>query len=329
MAANIDVLSSTLQHYSKKETDQLYKRLPFLDLAKDYKGIEVLPGGSSIVRPIVVGEHSVVTELATGYEPIDLTVGSFMNRAQYEWCDLVMPIVLSKKDQMENSGPDAIVGLMNAKLQAVMSAMRRTINRRIISGVGPTSLHTLNGEFEATGFLEAGVAAAATQTNTVGALQKSVLDVEGWYNSFLEGAAADIVADLTELYQEANQFTPAGQVQGILMNPATFRAYKAALYPNERYVDSAALDGGNLKLAFAGATVMQENEMPANGGASTRFSAMLLNFSGIKLALHKDGNFQASEFMVDAATAALTAHIHFKGQLIADHLRGSGILSGI
>ena len=329
MAANIDVLSTTLQHYSKKETDLLYKKLPFMDMAKELKGIEIVPGGSSIVRPVVIGEHSVTTEVVTGYEPIDLTVGSIMNRAQYEWCDLVRPIVLTQKDQMENSGPDAIVGLMKVKLEAVMSSLRRELNRRIISGVGPTSLNTLNGEFSTGGFLEAGAAAAATQTNTVGGLQKSVIDAEGWYNSFFQGTAATVVADLTELYQEANQFTSSGQVQGIIMNPATFRAYKSALYGNERYVDTASLDGGNLKLAFAGAVVMQDNEMPANAGASTRFSAMMLNFSGLKLVLHKDGNFQASSFMVDPATAALTAHVLFKGQLVADHLRGCGILSGI
>jgi hypothetical protein len=44
-------------------------------------------------------------------------------------------------------------------------------------------MSSLNGFTLTTGFLEEGAADAANQTNIVGGLQKSVLNVPGWFNS--------------------------------------------------------------------------------------------------------------------------------------------------
>jgi hypothetical protein len=89
------------------------------------------------------------------------------------------------------------------------------------------------------------------------------------------------------------------------------------------------LDGGRLQLAFAGAVVEQDNEMPTNGGAGNQFSAYMLNFEGIKMVIHSDADFALSPMEHVSGTTARSANLYFKGQLIADHLRGSGVLFGL
>jgi hypothetical protein len=190
-------------------------------------------------------------------------------------------------------------------------------------------MSSLNGFTLTTGFLEEGAPAPATQTNIVGGLQKSVLDVPGWYNSVQAGTAATIVADLTALYQDCNQFSPFGDVNAIIVNPATFAAYKAALFNNERFMSSDKLDGGRLQLAFHSAVMEQDNEMPNNTGGAAKFSAYMLNFEGIKMCIHSDADFALSPMEHISGTTARAAQLYFKGQLIADHLRGSGLLTGI
>jgi hypothetical protein len=131
------------------------------------------------------------------------------------------------------------------------------------------------------------------------------------------------------VYQDTNQFSPFGDVRAIIVNPATFQAYKAALFTNERFMSADSLDAGRLQLAFHGAVMEQDNEMPANAGAATRFSALLLNFEGIKMVMHPDGDYSVGPFEHISGTTARAAQLYWKGQLIADHLRGCGVLSGI
>jgi len=331
MAISNDLLSSTLYSIRDSEVDQLYRKTAFLDLCKQNGGIEYEDGGIKIQRPLSVIDHSTITSLPTGYEPVSLAVSDVLRPAIYEWSDFVAPIVITKKEELENQSEKAIVKIVEARMKNVMSMLRREINRQVLAGSSTTltTLNSLNGEASTTGFLEAGAAAPGTQTNTIGGLQKSALDVPGWYNSFLQGTAGTVVDDMTQVYQDCQQFSPFGDVRAIIVNPATFAAYKAALFTNERFINEKTLDGGRLQLAFAGAAVEQDNEMPLNAGAATRFSAVMLNFEGIKMVMHPDGDYSVGPFEHISGTTARAAQLYWKGQLIADHLRGCGVLSGI
>ena len=331
MAISNDLLSSTLYSIRDSEIDQLYRKTAFLDLIKSGGGIEYENGGIKIQRPLSVVDHSTITQLATGYEPVSLAVSDILKPAIYEWADFVAPIVITQREELENNGEKAIVKILEARMKNVMSMLRRELNKQILAGTSTvlSTMSSLNGFTLTTGFLEEGAPAAATQTNTVGGLSKATLNVPGWFNSVEAGTAATIVADLTALYQDCNQFSPFGDVNAIIVNPATFAAYKAALFTNERFMSSDKLDGGRLQLAFHGAVMEQDNEMPDNGGGANKFSAYMLNFEGIKMCIHSDADFALSPMEHISGTTARAAQLYFKGQLIADHLRGSGVLTGI
>lgn len=332
MAISNDLLSSTLYSIRDAEVDQLYRKTAFLDLVKAAGGIEYEDGGIKIQRPLSVVDHSTITQLATGYEPVSLAVSDVLKPAIYEWSDLVAPIVITKREELENNGEKAIVKILEARMKNVMSMLRRELNKQILAGTSATlsTMSTLNGFSLTTGFLENGLPTPAGQTNTVGGLAKNTLNVPGWFNSFQASTGAgNIVADLTSLYQECNQFSPFGDVNAIIVNPATFAAYKAALFDKERYMQADKLDGGRLQLAFAGAVMEQDNEMPDNTGGAAKYSAYLLNFEGIKMVIHSDGDFALSPMEHISGTTARAAQLYFKGQLIADHLRGSGLLTGL
>ena len=332
MAISNDLLSSTLYSIRDSEVDQLFRKTAFLDLVKSAGGIEYEDGGIKIQRPLSVVDHSTITQLATGYEPVSLAVSDILKPAVYDWSDFVAPIVITQKEELENQGEKAIVKILEARMKNVMGMLRRELNKQILAGTSATlsTMSSLNGFTLTTGFLEEGAAAPATQTNIVGGLQKSVLNVPGWYNSRLQSTgAANIVADLTAVYQEANQFSPFGDVRAIIVNPLTFASYKAALFDKERFMSADKLDGGRLQLAFANAVVEQDNEMPTNGGGGNQYSAYLLNFEGIKMCIHSDADFALSPMEHVSGTTARSANLYFKGQLIADHLRGSGVLFGL
>jgi len=332
MAISNDLLSSTLYAIRDAEVDQLYRKTAFLDLVKSAGGIEYEDGGIKLQRPLSVVDHSTITQLATGYEPVSLAVSDVLKPAIYEWQDFVAPVVITKKEELENQGEKAIVKIVEARMKNVMAMFRRELNKQILAGTSTVmgNMSSLNGFTLTTGFFEEGAATAAGQTNTVGGLAKNTLNVPGWFNSVvaLTGTVAALNNDMTELYQECNQFSPFGDVNAIIVNANLFASYKSSLFERERYMSSDKLDGGRLQLAFAGAVVEQDNEMPTNGGGANTYAGYMLNFQGIKMCFHSDGDFAVSPFEFISGTTARSAQVYLKAQLIADHLRGSGVLTG-
>ena len=67
-----DLLSSTLYSIRDGEVDELFQKVAFLDAAKSNGGTEMEDGGTMIVRPLSLVEHSSITELPTGYESVSL-----------------------------------------------------------------------------------------------------------------------------------------------------------------------------------------------------------------------------------------------------------------
>jgi hypothetical protein len=162
MAISNDLLSSTLYAIRDAEVDQLYRKTAFLDLVKSAGGIEYEDGGIKLQRPLSVVDHSTITQLATGYEPVSLAVSDVLKPAIYEWQDFVAPVVITKKEELENQGEKAIIKIVEARMKNVMGMFRRELNKQILAGTSTvmSNMSSLNGFTLTTGFLEEG---AATQ----------------------------------------------------------------------------------------------------------------------------------------------------------------------
>tara|TARA_R110000787_G_scaffold265692_1_gene371757 strand:+ start:7412 stop:8422 length:1011 start_codon:yes stop_codon:yes gene_type:complete len=320
-----DLLSSTLYSIRDGEVDELFQKVAFLDAAKSNGGTEMEDGGTMIVRPLSLVEHSSITELPTGYESVSLAVSDVLRPAEYAWEDFVAPIVISKKEELENSSEKAVVKIVEARMRSVMGMLRRELNKQILAGSSTvlSGMNTLNGNV-ATGFIEGTL--RGNQTNTVGNISKTTYaTTTGWQNQYGTAAGAFRAGAglnaMFAIYSAANQRAPMGDISTIIASEASFGNYKRALQANERYIDQKVLDGGRMSLAFAGSAIEQDLEMPV-----ADHSMYFLNFDAIKLITHKDADFTVSPFESVVGTTARAAQLYWKGQLIADHLGSLGTL---
>lgn len=333
MAISNDLLSSTLYSIRDGEVDELYQKVAFLDAARKHGGIEKEDGGIKIQRPLSIAEHSSITQLPTGYEPVSLAVRDVLQPAVYDWCDFTAPIVVTKKEELENSGEKAIVKIVEARMRSVMSMLRRELNKQILAGNSTilTTMNTLSPAATA-GFFE--VETKATQSHTVGGVSKATFNVPGWTNQIFDVGAAfgtDGIRGMQALYIGANSVSPMGDVNTVLLSENAMANYRRALFQQERYINEKTLDGGRMSLAFAGAAVEQDLELGFSATSvafakTAPVSGYMLNFNGIKLVLHKDADFAVSPFEHVAGTTARAAQLYVKTQLIADHLGSCGVL---
>jgi hypothetical protein len=335
MAISNDLLSSTLFSIRDGEVDELYQKTAFLDSARKHGGIEKEDGGIKIQRPLSIAEHSTITQLPTGYEPVSLAVRDVLQPAIYDWCDFTSPIIVTRKEELENSGEKAIVKIVEARMRSVMSMLRRELNKQIIAG-NSTILTTMNtlSPAAATGFFE--VETKPNQSRTVGGVSKATFNVNGWTNQIFNVGAAfgtDGIRGMQSLYISSNSVSPMGDINTVLLSENAMANYRRALFAQERYISEKVLDGGRMSIAFAGAAVEQDLELGFNATSSAAsfnvtapVSGYMLNFKGVKLVLHKDADFAVSPFEHVAGTTARAAQLYVKTQLIADHLGSCGVL---
>ena len=330
MAISNDLLSSTLYSIRDTEVDELYKKVAFLDGVRRAGGVETEPGGIKIQRPLSIQEHSTITQLATGYEPVSLAVNDVLRPAIYDWADFTAPIVITRKEEMENSGEYAIVKILEARMKSVMGMLRRELNKQVLRGDSAvlTALNTLNGDVgigSATGFLEH--LDSGTQTNVVGGVSKATFQtVPGWQNQFANAGGTLAMTDLYNLYIAANSVAPSGDISHLIMSDSAFSQYRNLLFTQERFVQTDKLDGGRMALAFNGAVAEQDPEMGFGSSVAGNCDAYMLNYDGIKLVFHSEGDFAVSPFEHISGTTARAAQLYVKVQLVADHLGGQGVL---
>lgn len=330
MAISNDVLSSTLRILLEEEVDNLFKATPLLDQMKKKGRIDLYDGGQKLDVPLILAEHSSITQLASGYEPVNLAVQDAMRNASYNWCDFVAPIVITEKEELSNKGERAIVSIAEARMKSVMGLLQREFEKQIIAGTSTvlSELNTLNGVDKA-GFLEEN--AFGSQTNSVGGILKS--DFPNDYQNQIKDSASGFgggtgtgITDLTDLYIDCQLRTPgAGAPDLILCSPQMYSLYKGLLFNNERFINESALDGGKLSLAFHGAQMYVDPFLPAAGTPKT-ISAYALNTDYIRLAMDSDANFRMSDFEMISGYCARSAKIYTRVQLYAEHLASQGLL---
>ena len=332
MAISNDLLSSTLYSIRDTEVDELFKKVAFLDGVRKAGGIDTESGGIKIQRPLSIAEHSTITQLSTGYEPVSLAVNDVLRPAIYEWCDFTAPIVITRKEEMENSGEYAVVKILEARMKSVMGMLRRELNKQILTNGSTvlTGMNTLNGNAagsgSSTGFLEHAAATAGAQTNTVGGISKTAFPVAGWLNQFQNAGGTLAMSDLYDLYIAANSVAPSGDISHLIMSASALAQYRNLLFAQERFVQTDKLDGGRMGLAFNGAIAEQDPEMGFASSVAGNVDAYMLNYDGIKLVFHTEGDFAVSPFEHISGTTARAAQLYVKVQLVADFLGGQGVL---
>jgi hypothetical protein len=207
-----DILASTLRILRDKEVDNTFKIIPLVDSINTLGNVEEVDGGSYVDSPVILTDHSTITQLSNGYEAVSLAVKDPMRTATYSWCDATAPVVITRKEELSNKGERAIIRIAEARLKQTMGMFKREIEKQLIAGSSTilTELQSLNGLDAATGWFEE--AAFGSQTNTVGGIAKGSFPLS-WQNQVQTGSfATNGLKKMQALLIDCQQFAPEGDV---------------------------------------------------------------------------------------------------------------------
>ena len=239
MAGNPDfnaLLSTTLQNYQPTLVDNIFKDLVLLNHLNERGRVQVEEGGTSIVEPLMYAVNNTVASYA-GYDTIDLTPQDGISAAEYQWKQMAASIAISGIEEAKNRGTEAIIKLLNAKIQQSEMSLKSSLNSMLYSDGTGNGGKDFNGLGNIVG----------TQDNSVGGIDSTT---NTWWNptQATNMAATLSLVNMADVYNRASKGSDVADL--IVTNNSLYEKYESLLTPNVRYQDVAKANAGFQNLMF-------------------------------------------------------------------------------
>lgn len=325
-----EYLNSTLEAWrSKKATSIIDRPVPFIEDLMSMGMGEPKQGGDGMRIPLRVRRHSNTVKLATGYEPMDLSVQPTLDGGKIDWLDLARAVVISGHEERINGGPEAMVKIALDREEDTLYHLKMEWQQAILTGnvAAWSDCETLNGIDYTDGWLEH--RSYGSQTNTVEAVSKSTYAGQvGWNQQFYDMQNSFSTYGLVGAFavqSRIESLSMFGDSNGVWYGTRLFgENYKRDLQPQERYATEKDLDGLKRALLLGGKKlkiIYQDLPSAGTNSATYKASAIHVDWNHVKWSVCAGANMKASPYKECAplydVSAKLISHM---GQLHTDYL---------
>jgi len=110
-----DIMATTIENRSKKIADNVTNNNALLKRLSTKGKIKTVSGGTYIMQELSFAENSNAGWYS-GYDILPTGVTDVLSAAQYDWKQAAVPVVISGLEQLQNSGKEAMIDLMESRL---------------------------------------------------------------------------------------------------------------------------------------------------------------------------------------------------------------------
>lgn len=314
MSLNYDALTAlTKKKYIPKLVDNIFKSNPFLMYLK--KRIQTYDGGYKIVEPLIYGNIQGITSYSL-YDQIAYDTNIPISAAEFEPKNVVAPIIISKDEELRNSGDVQVLNMLKSKIRIVEETLKSSLTT-MLYGDG-----TGNG-----GKDMSGLGAAIATTGTYGGILR---DTYTWWrakvtsNSGTPGTPATLNLDnMIRMFLAISDGND--QPDLLLCGLATWHEYYKLIERNTMLttqLGKTMASYGFQTLEFMGKPIIADPNC-AEG------SIYFLNSKYMKFRVHKQANFATTKFRSDDTRIARKQEILLTGNLTINNCRRFGKLTDI
>lgn len=291
------LLSTTLDKHRDQLADNVFNSRPLTYWLVDRKKrLRKEKGGVKIVEPLVHAANSDFSSYA-GYDPIAITPQAGITAAEYEWRQLAVPVVISGIEEFQNSGEEAVINLLEAKIMQAEETMKSQMNIMMFGdGTGNSGKNWLG--------LSALVGNHQLGPTTVGGINCTTGGNEYWRSAVDYSASTDRAlteALMRSLYNSCSDGGSDTPDMGVTTR-VLFEKFESLLTPSVRYNDVESANLGFENLTFKGKPIFWDNDCPAE-------NLFFLNSKYISVVGGSDRWFKATPFSnpLDDTTGAAGA----------------------
>lgn len=295
------VLATTLDNHSANLEDNIFKARPLTYWFLDKGRIRTKSGGVTIVEPLIYGRNDTFGSYS-GYDTILTTPQDGITAAKYNWKQIAASIAISGLEEAQNSGEDAVLDLLEAKVMQTEESISDGLNDMLFAdGTG-------NSSKDFSGLLE-----VFQTANTFGGIDRSDSLNSWWRPTVYTTTEVVTRAKVDNLYNTCSKGSvhPDFEITGQTL----YEKFESLLQVNERYTDHKTAEAGFQNLVHKSAVLMFEQDDIAAG------DWYFLNSKHIGLVRHATKWFERSPFQASTALGgdAKYALITSMGNLVVNN----------
>jgi len=266
--ANIsDILATTIENRSRKIADNVTNNNAILRRLSQRGKIKTISGGYKIMQELSFAENTNAGWYS-GYDLLPVGISDVISAAEFDIKQAAVPVVISGLEQLQNSGREQMIDLMESRLSVAESTLSNLITGGLYSdgtGAGGKEIDGLN----------AAVPLDPTATPYGG--------IDGNTFTFWQNGVKNS-ADLTTLQADWNELW-AGLVRGqdrpdlIMADAVAWQAYLGTLQAQQRFNNTDMADAGFNSIKFMDADVVLDGGIynGSNGSGAPVGTAFFLN----------------------------------------------------
>jgi len=316
-----DIIATTIQSRTRQIADNVTKNNALLSRLSQRGNIKTVSGGSSILEELSFAENAN-GGFYSGYDLLPVAAQDVISAAEFTLKQYAVPVVMSGLEMLQNSGKEAFIDLMEARLNVAEATMVNQLSASIYSdGTG-------SGGKEIVG-LNAAVPSNPT-TGTYGGINRATWSF--WQSKLYDFSAAPgaptpsattIQTGLNTLWSSLVRGTDRPDL--VVLDNVYWSYYMSSLQANQRFTDPSAANLGFPSLKFMDADVVLDGGI---GGYCPSSTGFMLNTKFMKWRPHRDRNMvplspnrryainQDAEVQILAWAGALTCNgAQFQGRI--------------
>jgi hypothetical protein len=292
----------TKDKFLPKLYDNIFNGNPLLNRAKSKGWYSKIDGGKKVLIPLEYAELSA-SAWYTGAETLDNTDNETMTAAEYAWKSVYCSIVISRQDELMNSGDSQVIDLVKSKMKTAEKTMRKKLSSGLYSaGTDPKEIVGLRVHL-------------ATSQSPGGISQTD----NSWWQAQIDSTTTTLT--LPAMQAVDNDCSEDDEKPTVLVsNKTLFNSYWGLLQPHQRFVDKNTGDAGFTSLMFNGKPYICDSNAPASHLA-------FLNEGHLHLKVHKDEDMRFEPFAKPINQNVKVGRIYWFGVFGSSNNRFHGALT--
>jgi hypothetical protein len=248
-----ELISTTLNSRTGEFADNVLKNNALLVRLKEKGKVKLARGGTSIYQELSYAENGTF-QYYDGYDPLNVGASDVLTSAEFAWKQAAVAVTISGKEERINSGKEAIIDLLESRIDNAQSTLMNNISSGIYSDGTGSGGKQIGG-------LQLLVADTPT-SGTVGGINRATASNAFWrnitYDATTDGgaaaAAANIQRYMNTVYIQLVRGTDRPDL--IVADNNYWRLYLESLQAIQRITSDKMAQAGFMSLKYMDADVV-------------------------------------------------------------------------
>lgn len=256
-----DIVATTIQSRTRKIADNVTDNNGLLAYVNRRGNTKTVSGGNVIYQELSYAENAN-KGWYSGYDILPVGQSDMISAAEFQWKQAAVPVVISGLEMLQNSGKEALIDLLDSRIEASEATMANLVSESLYSdGTG-------NGGKELVG-LNAAVPTSPT-SGTYGGIDRSTWAFwQSQYDSGTTATASNINQLMDDLYVTLCRGKDMPDV--IIADNNMFSLFLQSLQDKQRFTSATKGDLGFPTIQYMGADVILDGGIGGNMPANTMF----------------------------------------------------------